>query len=249
MFPQEGKRNNKSQLDQLQEVIGSRRIDVLLISIGGNDIGWSGIFEELVTNEVHSPSGIFNRLKKVVLNNRGVDYQRLINSRLIELRNRYTQLGNDLKRRNIKFNLGLLTEYPELLMGNELGQVTKGCGKFRDYPTGDRINLKESEFIYKNAKRLNRFVSDGALTINKITGENFLHQGGIARAFLNHGYCSVNPYFVFFDESCRNQGDKDGVMHPNEKGTQAVAEILLRKIGDLSKNKTRMINVGIGPIN
>lgn len=227
LFPQEGKEIRESQLDQLQEAIESRAIDVLLMSIGGNDIGWSGIFEELVTSETN--------------------HEEIVDERLDELRRRYEILGDVLNSRGIVFRQGLLMEYPELLFGNDNGEVTKGCGKFRDYPlTGERIDFKEASFIYESAQKLNQVVLDGANIIRSKTNQKFFYQGGIANEYLSHGYCSSDSYYVFFNESCRNQGGKDGVLHPNEKGTKATAEILLKKIGSLSDGDTRINGSGIG---
>ena len=41
---------------------------------------------------------------------------------------------------------------------------------------------------------------------------------GIARDFDGHGYCANRSYFVFAEDSCRNQGDFEGVLHPNKQG-------------------------------
>ncbi len=245
LFPQEGKEIGKSQLDQLQEAIGLRPIDVLLVSIGVNDIEWSEIFAELVANETLGET--FGNLKRSILNRNATNYQEIVDERLEELRRRYVILGDVLSGKEITFKLGLLTEYPELLFGNDNGEVTRGCGKFRKYPgTGERINFRESSFIYESAQKLNQVVLEGANIIRGKTGQKFFYQGGIADIYLSHSYCSTNPYYVFFNESCRNQGDRDGVLHPNEKGTRATAEILLKRIGNLSDGGTRINGSGIG---
>jgi hypothetical protein len=41
---------------------------------------------------------------------------------------------------------------------------------------------------------------------------------GIEKGFDGHGYCAKRSFFVSAQESCLNQGDFEGMLHPNKSG-------------------------------
>jgi hypothetical protein len=67
---------------------------------------------------------------------------------------------------------------------------------------------------------------------------------GIAERFAGHGYCATpdpdrpgeatnrrGSYFNSAEQSCRDQGDFEGTMHPNEYGHDVYAERIATVIG------------------
>ena len=57
---------------------------------------------------------------------------------------------------------------------------------------------------------------------------------GIAQGCDGHGYCAKRPYFVSAEESCLNQGDFEGMLHPNSFGhavaRDAIAQALHKNL-------------------
>ena len=53
---------------------------------------------------------------------------------------------------------------------------------------------------------------------------------GIAQAVDGHGYCAEHPYFVSAEESCLNQGDFEGMLHPNSFGHNATRDTIAQAL-------------------
>ena len=53
---------------------------------------------------------------------------------------------------------------------------------------------------------------------------------GIAQASDGHGYCADQPYFVSAEESCLNQGDFEGMLHPNSLGHHATRDAIAQAL-------------------
>ena len=77
---------------------------------------------------------------------------------------------------------------------------------------------------------------------------------GIAEQFAGHGYCATadprrpggpatrrGSYFNSAEQSCRNQGDLEGTMHPNVHGHAVFAERIAAVIGSDAKPRDRWL--------
>ncbi len=75
---------------------------------------------------------------------------------------------------------------------------------------------------------------------------------GIKEAFAGHGYCATpdprrpggatdrrGSYFVSAEQSCRDQGDFEGTMHPNEHGHEMYAERIVAAVAAVAANAGR----------
>ena len=179
-----------SQIDQVDKIVGKRKIDALLISVGANDVGFSGIVTDLVTDE---HPGIPYLLGE----NRSIDtfpphvqanpaywitdaasYTLEIEARMVELTADYDSLAKELERLN--YSKVYITEYPDPTR-NENGEFEKF---FSLTLPGYSINIDEAKWASANVLTpLNSRVAQAA----DKHGWEFI--GGIAAAFREgHGY-------------------------------------------------------------
>lgn len=204
--------NPVGQIDEIQQSVGNRSIDALLISIGGNDIGFSMRLEDLVTRD-----GLLGFFGDPDINR--VNVEDAINDRLSKLEEQFNTLKEYLRKLDIPSDRIYLTEYPESLFDapNNLNGVNGNCGIFGTDFQVFNIDVQDALLIKRKARELN----DCLRSVAKRFGWNFIE--GIATGFDGHGYCSGQSFFVSAENSCIQQGDFDGVMHPNAAGRDVIA--------------------------
>ncbi len=71
-------------------------------------------------------------------------------------------------------------------------------------------------------------------TISEAVGRNgdkgWTQVGGITQQFRAHGYCANDRWIRQYEESMEFQRDENGTMHPNQKGHDAYAKVLVARI-------------------
>jgi hypothetical protein len=213
-----------SQIDQVRAAVGNRRIDALLISAGGNDVGFGIVGVQCVAHAfcwdaftVESPSTGTFRLGTLV--------QRAFD----RLPDKYRQLNDAIA--TINPARVYITEYPDLTRKDDGGF----CQKILD----DILPLKwvidgEVSWAHDNVLiPLNQAVQAAAQR------HNWRFVGGIASAFSGHGYCASDKWIRTAQESKVIQGPFDaaktrGTLHPNARGHQVYKQRLAQEIaGDL----------------
>ncbi len=211
------------QLQELDEVIGNNRIDALVISIGANDVGFADGFEKLA---------------------KGGSVEEVINEATQKLQSLEIGLKaiQDMAV-GLRLNIGkiYITEYPNSFFDKVNGDVEGGCDVFETdvalitpiliapilIPTGVGINSTEAKKIKLFANKLNDTLREKARDLD------WVYVGGISRDFEKRGYCNTRKeerYFVTAEESCLNQADFDGILHPNKEGHLAIARNVARAI-------------------
>ncbi|MEO7923243.1 MAG: SGNH/GDSL hydrolase family protein [Chitinophagaceae bacterium] len=211
----------KGQLGYLSELVGSKNIDLLLLSIGGNDIGFSDLLKETTTGEL-------------ALDNLN-SYLNRINS----LKDSYNFLNLGLRDQlNVK-NI-LIAEYPTQLFSNNYTRQFLdssdlahpvisnqfSCELFKEWTGYLSIRRREIENLNIIGEKLK------SARIEAASKHGWLYAGGIADKFKNHGYCSTpdQTYWITASYSCTNEGDTRGTMHPNQKGHAIIKTSVLEKI-------------------
>ncbi|MGO4691072.1 hypothetical protein [Glaciibacter sp. 2TAF33] len=236
--PQEGDGDfiGAGQLEECRRSIGGRRIDALLINIGGNDAGFSVVLEDLVKKDTVYTGSLAGTLAAVASGSQGDD-----------------KLGRDQVERRLSALLGiglpdnakgvLEVHYDALaaMVGNL--QASPGIGEvyMTGYPTGlfeDRqadekvvfrsceifdgpdmdITDADAKMVKRHGKHLNDLIERKANEFN-------WHFVSVEKEFEGHGYCATTSgsFWRKAAESCRTQGDLNGTMHPNEHGVAAWA--------------------------
>ena len=158
-----------------------------------------------------------------------------------ELPERYYQL-NDKIVRDLDPAVVFITEYPQGLFNDDHGEPAMGCGLFQMSASttlntlpGRGISKNDAREIASFGERLNRTIRDAA------TRHGWVYIGGISSEFARHGYCANQSFWVGAEQSCKGQGDLNGMLHPNHKGHEVYRK---RVLGALVDNFVRQERPG-----
>jgi len=247
------------QLQVLAQLVPGREIDALLVSVGANDVG----FADIVTGCV---------LQFDCTDPNGPDSMAFhFGRRAAQLPERYASLNSRIKEFLPKLPAAriYITEYLDP-MRNDDGALCEDSmlidhALVRSSPRPTlpilTITAREVRWVVETLlPRLNREVSEAAQRFG------WVHIGGIAAAFRNHGYCAKDHWVVRFEESQealsdvvslpvgddllpflgRYAADTKGTLHPNRYGHRVYQEKIGARLeadlyigGDLSKPRPR----------
>lgn len=203
-----------SQLGEVKRTVGDREIDALLISIGGNDVGFSSGLKTLAADPVDWYQG------KVKIDTAAA---------IADLRRGFERLARVID--DLDPNAVLITEYPTGHFERGDAGAEMGCGVFSGISRDDAIAVKD----------MGQDLNDAIRTAAE--RHDWTYVGNIAHRFGGHGYCEdEESYFVGFTESCDTQGDIKGTMHPNRQGQRVLGRCIasaLRKSALRPRAKTR----------
>ena len=211
---------DRGQIQEAQDTVAGRSVDAVIISVGVNDLG----FSSLVTNSILKASGEKrkNRINGAV--------HKIAVTLPAELDQLKEAIELQLKPRKV-----FITEYP-IHVFKEIAEGAPPCGVLgSDVPnpaTGlsQGFNLDMSDAI--DLERLGVLLN--AKLSEKARDFGWVFVSGIAQGCDGHGYCAKRPYFVSAEESCLNQGDFEGMLHPNSFGhavaRDAIAQALHKNL-------------------
>jgi hypothetical protein len=217
------------QIDEARQTLGKRPVDYILMSMGINQIEFADwlkdmVVEELIGSPVEAPltPGVPPALPGDITRKLGAIPYLL-----------GTQVGEKIKESfNGQYKV-LLTEYPEGLFANSTGDIVEGCELFGDGSDYDYLQLTQPEAmkVEEASKLLNQKVRESISRYNSTIddGPQWVLITGIAAKFREgHGYCTVEGtrFFVRAKESCYNQCDWEGTIHPNGKGHAVTAQLI-----------------------
>ena len=213
-----GSDRNRCQNDKIAAAVGDRKIDALIISAGINDLEFSDVLSKWYMENITE----------------GTIQVREIEARIDQLSRKYKALDHKLTQKlNVKPEDIIITEYPEDLFSSQSADgfiTTGGCKGFDEYLMYEGILQREALILLPLASRLNNEIREASARF----GWNYVD--GISDAFLGHGYCSSDPYFVSMEESCNRQADILGTAHPNAKGHEVVKRFVKPKLIDVLRN-------------
>jgi lysophospholipase L1-like esterase len=175
---------------------GARPIDVLLLQIGINDLGFSSIIKTCATN--------VNLTTRCFPTNSFSD-------RLAKLRTRYEQVGRALADRFPGADV-YIADYPAKVFDGG------ACGALGRPNIG--ITSGEAREMAYAGTRFAEEIQRAAVA----WGWNYV--GGTTEFFADHAYCSPTRWFTTFELSYEYQGNDKGTAHPNPSGYQAFAQHL-----------------------
>ncbi len=183
------------QIEEARRTVGGRRIDALLLSIGGNDVGFGPGLKDLVRDWL----------------SKGQDKTFAeIDKKIAGLPKLYARLAERIQDR-LRPRTVFITEYPTAFFDRSNGTTSGGCGIF-DSSVDLDISEEDGRRIRETSRRLNAAIRAAA------DAHGWVFVDGIEAGFAGHGYCSDDSFFVFAEDSCRQQGDFEGTMHPNAVG-------------------------------
>lgn len=183
------------QIEEARRTVAGRKIDALLLSIGGNDVGFGPGLKDLVKDFMgQGQDATFAE----------------INTKIAQLPQKYLRLAERIEDR-LNPRKVYITEYPTAFFDRSDGTPGGGCGIFDSSFELD-ISAEDGRRIRDAGRRLNAAVRQAA------DRHGWVFVDGIEAGFAGHGYCSDNSFFVFAEDSCRQQGNFEGTMHPNAAG-------------------------------
>lgn len=211
------------QIKEVQRILAGRHIDALMVSIGGNDVGFSGVLQDLVkgdnvftANDDNNPAAVLAR----------IDAQ-------------FTQLdaNYDLLKADIDLLLAptkvYINGYPTALFDQTKDDGTlhfHACGLFQGWDLD--IDLSDYQLIQQKGAELNTLIKKKA----RKYGWRFVD---IAPDYVGRGYCDSRTLFVGASDSCRSQGDFEGTMHPTREAHRLGAEKFVAQLRRFSVPKPK----------
>ncbi|WP_375771453.1 FG-GAP-like repeat-containing protein [Archangium gephyra] len=217
----------KPQVQQLASIAGQRRIDALVISAGGNDMGFGDVLKHCVatTNcHIHADGDHLSS---------GVSTLRAA------MQTRYAALGDRIAS-SLNVSNVYLTEYPDFSRdanGETCSSILKEVGDNTDIFSGiavDGIVRHQGElgWIQQNFLKPLSDEMTAAVTSQRTAGRPWHYVGGIQEASKTHGLCAgANRWFRTATDAVAVQGPNDtakttGTAHPNEEGHRAYARFI-----------------------
>ncbi len=197
-----------AQLDEVRKIIGSRHIDALTVSIGGNDLGFTSTLTHLIE---HTASG----------------YPSLATTRaslasgLKALPATYAALGSAIQ--GLAPSQVLITEYPDISR-DQTGAVATILGPL------DATLISKSDAQFASAEVIAPL--DAAVAA-AARANHWTYVTNISADFATHGYPSTDSWVRTFGQSLRTEESRDGTFHPNLAGNQDIGRhILANYLGD-----------------
>lgn len=215
----------KGQIDEARAAIGDLKVDIVLLTIGGNDLYWSSTMPEFMKGD--------GELWRFYLGERNDDAAREKIMRktidaLGDLSEKYKRLNTYIQSKlNPKFIV--ITDYPNGFFGSKTSNGAVGvkakCGIFETVLDAN-VDNEDARLIRNLSILLNQKIKDVADFHKWILVE-------VGDAFDIHGYCVDDTYFVSAERSFKTQGDWYGMLHPNEKGHDAYGQRIGNRIRQL----------------
>lgn len=177
-------------------------VDALTVSAGGNDAGFEKLISAMDSGQMGAKEArqAFDALVKG------------LPGRLDGLSAAIGELGP---------RAVVWTGYPASVFDDEAGNSKAGCGvfdlKLESLKAGVGIRIDEARATKAMGTALNASIQEHV----RRAGYSFV---SVAQAFALNGYCTKAPFYVGAEESCRKQGDYNGVLHPNHRGVDAYAD-------------------------
>jgi hypothetical protein len=191
------------QIDELLYLVPNRTIDALVVSIGGNDVGFSKIIIRCIKNKISSCTGERSSATTTFRNGLAqllVDLPRFRG----ELVSRF---GNRLPQDRV-----LLAGYPDFTR-DENGNYCKFG------PTSGGF-MTRAEWRWA-AERLLDPLTDNIAGFAARQNPAWTF-GRAPASFRTHGYCSSDTWMVSLSTTFQAVGDKNGAFHPNAAGQRAM---------------------------
>ncbi|MCC6994698.1 MAG: SGNH/GDSL hydrolase family protein [Deltaproteobacteria bacterium] len=211
----------REQLEQVQDRYGHQRIDALLVSIGGNDVGFASALTYCMTSPLGDCfddlpfRGSFHETPLGVIGSPA--------AREAELTDRYQQLRDWIAVNLPNVANVFVTEYP--------APTADESGAFCDHaPAGDLllrgVSASEARWASQVAiATLNRVVADAA---RRFAPDGWQLVSGLEAAFARHGYCARDDgagqrrrWINTTVDALDGQGNLSGSLHPNDLGQAA----------------------------
>lgn len=227
------------QLDELYESTFGRPVDALLISIGGNDVGFAGGLNDLVTGDFPTVwtgslgddadardsvlAAVEEALSEEDTNGDGLP-DGVVAKGFRTLDRRIAELQSSGLVRDVYITTYPTTFFDTIDSNGVIG--FESCDVFSSNFDLD-ITRRDYEVILEAGEKLNDAIRRYAEAYNWRLVD-VAAEGALA----GYGYCEEPTYWVGAERSCDWQGDFDGMMHPNIDGLKRIADVLAPSIAE-----------------
>ncbi len=190
-----------AQISELEQIIGSRHIDVLTVTVGGDDIGFTPIIQNLISN-TYSGTPTLQAI------------QSQFDTALGQLPAHYAALDQAIQ--TLAPSQVLITQYPDITRNQKGQPATIFDGLILI------ISKADDQFAAEQIiPPLNAAIASAASTYN------WTLVTGLTTDFRTHGYPSTSSWIRSVPASLAMEGSVDGSFHPNALGHLDIARHLL----------------------
>ena len=207
-------------------------IDAVIVSTGGNDIGFADIIAACVLGSPFTPFDLCSEDTELHAEIGGKINQ-LVGVEIVPNSNPFTSEGTydrlaDTVAGHLNYKGFYLTEYPDPTRNNN-GDVCDEIILEGAIPGDGEIGHDDlvwaSSFVVGNLNVAGNY----AIGQHDIS-DRWRTVPGISAGFSHSGYCANPHMIVHYGESMDNQGDKFGSMHPNAAGHVVYAEQIIKAL-------------------
>jgi len=215
LFPQHCEWQTVGQIDEVKRCVGTRTIDLLLVSIGLNDLGGKsgGVGDILIAAADPLPPEFD-----------GTDEYKGLPEALRVIPEKFELLKDKLKI--LKIKSVILIQPPLNIFRDKENRVRSTDEKLLAFLEWQDV-VKIDMYAFK--------VGDCQRAAANKFGWTYLD--GVVDAFLGHGYFeeyTSDSWFVQAEESCVIQGDWSGMIHPNNRGHAKIKDLLFEKMKQIT---------------
>jgi len=205
-------------------------IDVLLISIGGNDVGFSAAILACAARLEDIADRTLQRIIRIGFIPKKDCHQqpgltRFVEGRFRELPGLYEELRQEISTR-LKVDTLYISEYPV-----DFFDSRAGCG------TLELVTATEAQWLASQGQRLNQIIHNSWRPGWTNIGNDRWRRtrrwdviSEIASGFAGYGYCATPTYYGHLGRSITQQLDYLGFLHPNADGHRVYKDAILRKL-------------------
>jgi lysophospholipase L1-like esterase len=212
--------------DKLCHLACSRKIDVLLISAGINDLGMSTIIKGCAAAGIRAQHPVFEGAVEKVWGpfpdcsdalKHATDAADGIQTRIIEM-------AAAIQQFNLPVGTAILSQYP-------INALTDGNGNEGGCDLLGSITPSMAHTAHLAGIRMNDGLVDAVRYLQEHPLKNVGEWRvitGVEKAFDHHGYCAKgsSDWFVGLKQSMQQQNDPDGTLHPNATGHAKLAQLV-----------------------
>jgi len=203
------------QIEAVKKAVGATPIDVLLVTIGINDLSFSDVITECATPQSEVVRRFWSPADDSCI---GSGLQRRIDG----LMAKYAMLADAIKR-DLTVREVYIVEYPRSPLEDNQGQISV-CECLDVGNAG--INDNDFDYLGFAGRRLSSAIAQAA----RAHGWNYIN--GVTDVFKGHNYCASGSerFYRRVTESVQLQGPRHGGLHPNEKGHRAVRDLMVSAV-------------------
>jgi hypothetical protein len=216
------------QVEAMKALIGSRRVDAVLVSIGINDLGFGTVarfcFDDGVDAKTAATVDCWT--KPYPTPTSPTTLEAFVAARRAALPGRYAQLDAAFRDTGIPASKIYMTQYPNPTRDGQGATCDPLIPYLDSTPLGYTVRGTITRAEAEQAEGELLLPVNAALQA-AATAYGWHLVSGVASQSTTHGLCSTRPWFVGVTQSLIEQHDVLGTLHPNGTGQKAAATLVV----------------------